>query len=504
MNVLFVYPSYPDSFWTFEFSLKIIQRKAAYTPLGLLTVAAMVPGEWEKRFIDTNVKPLEDHDIRWADIVMISAVRLQRESTRELAGIIKKAGKKIIAGGPLFNHHHEDYPEIDHFVLGECELVFPELIEDIKNNCLKKYYTSEEKPDLSLVPPPAWELINLFDYGTMSVQYSRGCPFDCDFCDIVLMYGRKPRTKTPEQFLGELEKLYRLGWRGSVFVVDDNILCQKKKLKKLLAAVVQWQKKHHYPFNLITQASVDIAEDEELLSLMRDAFFTYVFIGFETTNIESLHECGKMHNTRYNYSEVVNILHAYGMQVMGGFIVGFDHDNEDIFQKQIDIIQDTGMPQAMVSILNAIPNTRLWERLKKENRLIENPTGENTDGTINFLPRMDINILKQGYRHVLETIYTRENYYKRMHDFLEVYTPHPQSTASFNVVKALFRTIWYVGVVSPSRKYFWKLVFKTMVKKAKALPEILNMAVAGEHFITFTKDSVAKVSIRGNGRYYRK
>jgi hypothetical protein len=183
------------------------------------------------------------------------------------------------------------------------------------------------------------------------------------------------------------------------------------------------------------------------------------------------------------------------MQVMGGFIIGFDNDQKDIFQKQIDIIQNTGMTQAMVSMLNAIPNTKLWHRLKKEGRLLENPTGENTDGTINFMPRMDITSLKRGYRRVLKTIYTRANYYKRMNDFLNVYTPHPQSAASFNIIKALLRTLWFVGVVSPSRKYFWKLVFKTIVKKVKALPEILHMTVAGEHFITFTKTSVAKIGV---------
>lgn len=496
MKVLFIYPKYPDSFWTFDFGLKIIKRKAAYTPLGLLTVAAMMPEEWEKKLIDMNVRPLEEEDIIWADIVMISAVLIQKESVHLVVKRLKQAGKKIIAGGPLFNYYHKDYPEIDHFVLGELELLLPRFIKDIENDCIKNYYEAEEKPELSLTPPPAWELINIFDYASMSIQYSRGCPYDCDFCDIMLLYGKKPRTKSSEQFLGELTKLYNLGWRGSVFVVDDNFLCNRRKVKILLKDLIQWQKEHNYPFYFVTQASIDIADDEELLTLLRESFFTYVFIGFESTDIDCLKECGKYNNTMRNYREVVETVHKHGMQAVGGFIIGFDNDKKDIFQQLIDIIQKTGLTQAIIGFLNAVPNTKLWLRLKKEGRLLEDLTGTSTDGTINFRPIMDLKKLRQGYCRVIETIYTRANYYKRMDEFLKDYNPHPQSTASFNVIGALFRTIWYVGVVSPSRKYFWKLVFKTMFKKFKALPEILHMTVAGEHFMSFAKDVVAKVGMQ--------
>jgi len=310
------------------------------------------------------------------------------------------------------------------------------------------------------------------------------------------MYGRKPRTKSTEQLLGELTKLYRLGWKGSVFIVDDNFISHKKKVKIVLKALIQWQQEHSYPFNFIIQASINIADDRELLKLMRDAFFTYVFIGFETPNIESLKECGKYQNILRNYREVVETLHKHGMQVMGAFIVGFDNDKKDIFQKQIDIIQNTGLTQAMISILSAIPNTKLWHRLKKEGRLLGAPTGENTDGTTNFRTRIDLSILKQGYSHILKSIYSPANFYKRMNAFMEIYSPHQQNNTSFKIIKALIKTLWYIGVISQSRKYFWKLVLKTIFKKVKALPEILHMTVAGEHFITFTKSVVAKLSIQ--------
>ena len=388
MKALFVYPEYPDTFWSFKHVLKFISKKAAFPPLGLLTVGAMLPGEWQKKLVDLNVRPLEDEHIAWADMVFLSAMIVQKKSAQEIIDRCRAHGKKIVAGGPAFTTQHEDFTGVDHFVLNEAEVTLPLFLADLLKGRLRHVYTSDRRPDVTLTPVPLWSLINTRDYATMAIQYSRGCPYNCEFCDIVIMNGRTPRGKTPAQMRKEFQALYDTGWRKSVFIVDDNFIGNKGAVKKMLPVLLEWQKEHKYPFTLLTEASTDLANDEVLMQMMSRTNFFKVFLGLETPDKESLKECGKFQNTSRDLVKAVHTIHRHGMQVMGGFIVGFDNDTETIFDAQINFIQKIGVVTAMVGMLTALPQTRLWHRLKEEGRLLGDATGENTDGVLNFMPRM--------------------------------------------------------------------------------------------------------------------
>ncbi len=388
INALLIYPKYPDTFWSFKHTLKFISKKAAFPPLGLLTVASILPKEWDKRLIDVNVKKLKDEEIAWADIILISAMIVQEESAKEIIKRCKVLGKIVVVGGPAFTAQPEKFLGVDHFVLNEAEITLPLFLKDLEEGKAKKIYTSIKRPDITKTPIPKWSLINFRDYATMAVQYSRGCPFNCEFCDIIIMNGRIPRTKTPEQIINELQSLYTAGWRGSIFVVDDNFIGNKTNVKQMLPLLITWQKEHKYPFQFLTEASLNLADDEKLMQLMSKANFNKVFLGIESPSVNSLKECGKMQNTERNLADSVKIIHKNGLQVMGGFIVGFDNDTEKIFESQIKFIQEVGIVTAMVGLLNALPQTRLWCRLKGEGRLLKDTSGENTDGSINFIPQM--------------------------------------------------------------------------------------------------------------------
>ncbi|MEI6080623.1 MAG: radical SAM protein, partial [bacterium] len=348
MNVLLLYPKYPDTFWSFKHVMSFAGSKAAYPPLGLLTVASMLPSEWNKKLIDMNINELKDEDILEADIVFISAMIAQNNSAIETIERCKSLNRTVVAGGPLFMSHQQKFDQVDHLILGEGELTLPAFLKDFKAGTAKHVYRAEEFPDMSKTPLPMWSLINFKDYATMSVQYSRGCPFDCEFCDIVVMNGRVPRSKTPSQMINELEFLYKAGWRGRVFIVDDNFIGNKSKVIELLDVLSGWQKKHKYPFTFTTQTSIDLADNPELMQKMRDSFFQQVFIGIETPHYDSLNECGKKQNTRTNLEDSIKTINNYGILVMGGFIVGFDSDPKEIFESQINFIQRTGVVIAMV------------------------------------------------------------------------------------------------------------------------------------------------------------
>nr|WP_321513661.1 radical SAM protein [uncultured Pseudodesulfovibrio sp.] len=288
MNVLLVYPAYPDTFWSFKSILPFVSKKAAFPPLGLLTVAAMLPIQWTKRLVDTNVAPLRDADLEWADLVLVSAMIVQLPSAQGIIKRAKNAGKTVIVGGPAFRANQEQFPDVDHFILGESEAILPTFLEDFERGVAQKSYEAAEHPDLNSTPIPAWDLLNLKDYVSLSVQYSRGCPFDCEFCDIVVMNGRRPRVKSPEQMVKEFQSLYDAGWRDSVFIVDDNFIGNIAHVKKLLPKLAEWQNQHKYPFKLMTEASVNLAQNKELLQMMRDANFHKVFIGIETPSKKAL------------------------------------------------------------------------------------------------------------------------------------------------------------------------------------------------------------------------
>ena len=485
MKILLVYPQYPDTFWSFRHALKFVSKKAAFPPLGLLTVAAMLPDGWEKKLIDMNVARLTDGDIKWADYVFISAMVVQKDSVKEVITQCKKMDAKIVAGGPLFTTRHEELDGVDHFVLGEAEVTLHPFLEDLEKGCARHVYASNERPDINETPVPLWSLINMKNYSSMNVQYSRGCPFDCEFCDIIILNGHKPRTKDKGQLLRELEVLYSRGWRGGVFIVDDNFIGNRKKLKsEILPAIIEWKKGKKHPFALSTEASINLADDEELMRLMVDAGFSTVFIGIETPNEESLAECGKSTNQNRDLVASVKKIQNHGLEVQGGFIVGFDSDPLSIFKNQIDFIQKSGIVTAMVGLLNAPPGTRLYQRLRRENRLLRTFTGNNTDCSLNFIPKMNHETLINGYKLILDTIYSPKYFYERIKTFLREYKPRREIVGTMQVhhIKAFFRSIWFLGVWEKGRGYYWKLFISTLLKSPSKFPISVSLAVYGYHF----------------------
>lgn len=487
MNILLVYPEYPATFWSFKHVLKYIAKKAAYPPLGLLTIASMLPEKWNLKLIDANVNELKDEDIAWADMVFISAMIVQKDSAQQIINRTKNLGKKVVAGGPVFTTQPEKFKGVDHFVLNEAEITLPLFLEDLKKGKAKPLYTSKERPDITKTLVPAWSLIDLKDYATMCIQYSRGCPFNCEFCDIVIMNGRIQRAKAPEQMINEIQSLYEAGWRGPLFIVDDNFIGNKVNVKKMLPLFIEWQKTHKYPFKLITEASTNLAEDKELMQMMSTANFYKVFLGIETPCVESLKECGKMQNVSRDLGEAVKIIHQNGMQVMGGFIVGFDSDPENIFEAQIKFIQQVGVVTAMVGVLTALPQTRLWRRLKAENRLLSDSTSEATDGNLNFIPKMGKERLERGFKKILANIYSPECYYQRINTFVKNYRPTVRSRFTKQDFEAFLRSVWRIGILSRARLLYWKLIARTFFTKTKALPVAIELAVYGIHLEKVSK-----------------
>jgi radical SAM superfamily enzyme YgiQ (UPF0313 family) len=394
-------------------------------------------------------------------------------------------GVKIVAGGPLFTTGYEGFDDVDHLVLNEAEVTMPLFLEDLSSGCAKHIYTSDKWPDLSTTPIPLWELVDMRKYSSMNVQYSRGCPFDCEFCDIVVLNGHMPRTKGKEQLLRELGELHTRGWRNSVFIVDDNFIGNKRKLKtEILPAIIEWMKRMNRPFTLFTEASINLADDEELMQLMAEANFNMVFVGLETPNEASLAECGKFQNKERDLVAAVRKLQSHGLQVQGGFIVGFDSDPHTIFEDQISFIQRSGIVVAMVGMLNTLPGTKLYRRLKKENRLLANFSGDNTDCSINFVSKMDNETLMNGYKRIVNTIYAPKQYYERIKVFLKEYRPlqrqssHPQIGHFLAFVKSL----WVLGMVAKGKRYFWRFLAWTLAKRPRSLPISITLAIYGFHF----------------------
>jgi radical SAM superfamily enzyme YgiQ (UPF0313 family) len=490
LKILLVYPHYPDTFWSFKHALKFINKKAAFPPLGLLTVAAMLPAEWEKKLVDLNVKPLTDPDLKWADYIFLSAMAIQRESAMEVIQRAKKLGIKIVAGGPLFTTEPDQFPQIDHLVLNEAEITLPLFLSDLAAGQARHLYRTDEHPAVTSTPIPMWSLIKMKNYVSMNLQYSRGCPFNCEFCDITFLDGRIPRTKDKEQVVAEMEAIRQRGWRGSVFIVDDNFIGNKNKLKtETLPAIIEWQKKRRHPFTLFTEASINLVDDEELMQLMTKASFTRVFIGIETPNEASLNECSKNQNTSRDLVAAVKSIHNHGLEVMAGFIVGFDSDPASIFRTQINFIQKSGIVTAMVGLLNAPKGTRLYQRLKGENRLLkEDFTGDNMDSSLNFRPKMNRESLLSGYKHVLNTIYAPKQYYARIKTLLNEYKPRAKTGLSqikFNwkgQVLGLLNSIWFLGIKEKGRRYYWRLFAHTLVKRPRSFPMFVTLAVYGYHF----------------------
>jgi len=485
MKILLVYPEYPDTFWSFKYALKFIFKKAVNPPLGLLTVAAMLPEDWEKKLVDMNVTTLNDKDLKWADFVFISAISIQKESAKDIITRCKKVGVKIVAGGPLFTTEYEKFEGVDHFVLNEAEITLPLFLKDLRDGGAKYIYTSNQWADLKTTPIPLWDIVNMKKYASMNIQYSRGCPFDCEFCDVTLLYGHVPRTKDKDQIVAELESLRSRGWRDGVFFVDDNFIGNKRKLKKeILPAIAKWMAQKGHPFSFITQSSIDLSDDEELMRLMVKAGFDTVFVGIETPNKESLAECNKFQNKNRDLITCVKKIQRFGLQVQGGFILGFDNDPPSIFQRQITFIQKSGIVTAMVGLLNAPPGTRLYHRLKNENRLLKGASGDNTDCSINFIPKMDYQTLIDGYKKVLSTIYSPRCYYERVRKFLKEYKPLRRSVFQFHFsyFGTFFKSTLLLGIIGKERFHYWKLIFWSLFRCPQLLPLVLTLAIYGFNF----------------------
>jgi len=483
VNVLLVYPEFPETFWSFKYALEFIGKKASLPPLGLLTVAAMLPHEWSKRLVDVNVTRLSRRDLAWADCAFVSGMTVQRESAHSVIAQCKEAGIKVVAGGPLFTIEHEDFEAVDHFVLNEAEVTLPAFVEDLQRGCAKPVYATSEFADIRKTPTPLWSLVDLGRYTTMGIQFSRGCPYDCDFCNVTTLFGRRSRVKTVEQVLAELDALYDLGWRASVFFVDDNLVGNQRCFKEeLLPALIEWRRdKIGIPFS--AQVSLNMVDDEQLMRTMVEAGFGSVFIGIETPDEQSLAECGKKQNMGRDLVQDVKRIQRAGMQVQGGFIVGFDHDTPSIFQRQVDFIQKSGIVTAMVGLLQAPPGTRLYKRLKQADRLSEQMSGDNMDGTTNIIPAMNIDTLRKGYQELLGHIYSAAPYYKRVRTFLREYKlPKIQAPLKFEYVRAFIRAIFRLGVLGRHRIHFWRLLTWTFFRYPKLVPTAVTLAVYGHHF----------------------
>lgn len=495
MNALLVYPPCPETFWSFRHSLPFARLKAASPPLGLLTVAAMLPPDWAKKVVDMNVAPLDDQDLLWADLVFISAMVLQKDATQEVLQRCRRLNRRVVGGGPLFTRLHQELKGVDHVIAGEAEEVLPRFLADLEAGSPQPLYQAQGYPDLGLTPIPSWELIDLSNYRTLLVQFSRGCPFDCDFCDVVALFGRRPRFKAPGQVLAELERLYQLGWRGTVMMVDDNFIGQRARARELLGLMAGWQEQRRRPFNFLTQASVNLADDPQMLALMAQANFTAVFLGLETPSASSLQECHKHQNQGRDLLADVRTIQGYGLEVMGGFIVGFDADPPSIFKDQVRFIKEAAIPTAMVGLLSLAPGTRLWERMRNQDRLLGLTSGNNAmdAGALNFVPKMGAAKLLEGYRYVLDRLYEPRAYYRRVLKFLRrrgtalKRRQRPHHALRLGELAAALRILWRLGFRERGRLSFWALLVRAGLRGPARLAEAMGLAATGYHLCMVTK-----------------
>jgi radical SAM superfamily enzyme YgiQ (UPF0313 family) len=491
VNVLLVYPRFPDTYWSFRYALSFQGKRAAQPPLGLMTVAALLPYSWNKRLVDTNVERLRDRDLAWADVAFISGMQVQQTELTAIVRHCRARGLRTVVGGPITSSVTHAELECDHVVIGEAEELIDGLAADLERGTARPQYESEERPTLDRSPLPDLSLIRMQRYSTMTVQCSRGCPFNCEFCDIIEIYGRRPRTKDAPQVLLELDQLYEAGWRGPVSIVDDNFIGNKPRARLLLAAIIAWQKAHGYAFRFITEASINLADDAGLLESMKEAGFASVFLGIETPDESSLAATNKLQNTRRDLLDSVATIQQYGIEVMGGFILGFDTDQEDIFDRLVEFIQQSAIPIAMVGLLQAMPGTQLFRRLTREGRMVDSGAGNNMDCHLNFHPRMNAERLIEGYRSVLQRIYASEPYYRRVRSYLSRCKPRYQAHVSFGNVRAFLLSLVRQGILGQSRMSYWKFVVTAATRHRKSFGAAMTMAVMGYHFQVMTERVLA-------------
>jgi radical SAM superfamily enzyme YgiQ (UPF0313 family) len=493
MNALLIYPEFPETFWSFKHALKFLGKRATHPPLGLMTIAALLPKSWKKRLVDTNVECLKDSDLEWADVALLSGMHIQCESLTAIIERCKTHGLRTVVGGPITSSLPADELKADHVVIGEAETLIAGLAMDLEQGRAAPVYQASEKPEMTLSPLPDISLIKMNRYSTMTVQYSRGCPFNCEFCDIIEIYGRKPRTKAVAQVLAELDQLRGAGWRESVFIVDDNFIGNKARAKELCTALVDWRRRNKTGFDFITEASLNLADDTELMQMMKDAGFTSVFLGIETPDESGLIASNKLQNTRRSLLDSIAIIQSYGMQVMGGFILGFDTDKEDIFDRMVEFIQTSGIPIAMVGLLQAMPGTQLFQRLWKEGRILGVGQGDNSDGKLNYLPRMDAARLVEGYHSVLKRIYSCEAYYERVKVYLSRLQQQPGKPATqqrwltLENARAFVASILRQGIFSRQRWSYWKFLLTVVIRYRNCLGAAMTLAVMGHHLQVMTQ-----------------
>ena len=494
MNALLIYPEFPDTYWSFKHALKFLGKRAAQPPLGLMTVAALLPTSWKKRLVDANVDRLRDRDLDWADVVLLSGMHIQRESLVAIVERCRARGLRTIVGGPIASSVPAAELKADHVVIGEAETVIPVLARDLEQGTAGPVYQAAERPEMDTSPLPDLSLIEMRRYSTMAVQYSRGCPFNCEFCDIIEIYGRRPRTKAVTQVLAELDQLRAAGWREAVFIVDDNFIGNKARAKELCVALSEWRRQFKTSFDFTTEASLNLADDPELMQLMKDAGFVSVFLGIETPDESGLIASNKLQNTRRSLLESVATIQGYGMQVMGGFILGFDTDRDDIFDRMVEFIQNSGIPVAMVGLLQAMPGTQLFRRLRREGRILDAGYGDNTGDKLNFLPRMNVATLVEGYRSVLKRIYSCDAYYDRVRLYLSRTQPQPgeqrymQRWLTRGNARAFVTSIVRQGVFGRQRWSYWKFLLTVATRYRHCVGTAMTLAVMGYHFQVMTQN----------------
>ena len=492
-NVLLVYPSFPPSYWGFQYALELVGKRSSMPPLGLLTVAAMFPARYRLRLVDMNVTPLRDEDLDWADLVLTSTMVVQRSSLRDVIARSNARGRPVAVGGPHPTSFADEIAGADHYLLDEVEETFPRFLADWEAGRAERVYRPERKPAITATPVPRFELLDLDAYGSMALQFSRGCPFDCEFCDITKLFGRVPRTKSNAQMLAEFDRLHALGWRGAVFLVDDNFIGNKKEALRLLPALAEWQRERGYPFDLYTEASVNLAKLEPLLDAMVEAGFTMTFLGIESPNPVALLRTKKVQNT--DRGDDQHLLHAVtaiqrkGIEVTGGFILGLDGDGPEVFDAQVAFIQEAGIPMAMVGLLTALRGTDLYARLEREGRLLAESTGNNVEITLNFEPELDREVLIAGYRRVLATLYDEglESYFERCWTMLTRLGDRPRPRHRVGVVelRALARSL-YRQLFSRQGPAYLKFLTRTLVRRPALFDHAIRLAIKGLHFRKFT------------------
>ncbi|MGD0008261.1 MAG: B12-binding domain-containing radical SAM protein [Terriglobia bacterium] len=499
IKVLMVWPRFPPSFWSFAAMMDLLREETIHPPLGLLTLAALCPKSWKLRLIDRSFEALHDRDILWADLVMVSGMSVQRDDIRQTLLRARTLGKRTMIGGSYASSEPDTVlPLADHVVVGEPDEVFDRIAADLERGSAQRLYVIHDKPDVSKTPVPRFDLLKIAKYVSMAVQFSRGCPFQCEFCDIITIYGRKPRTKAPRQLLAELDALFELGWREQVFIVDDNFIGNHKRALELARSLEEWQVSHDYPFLFYTEASIDLAQRPELIEAMVRANFYYVFIGIESPSEQSLLETKKYQNLRHDQLESIRFIQSQGLWVSAGFIIGFDSDTEDIFERQRDFIERAAIPWAMAGFLQAPVTTSLYDRMLKEGRLLdESPVLNNFDPP-NFRTLLPLPILLQGLRKTLLSLYSASAFYNRAYRSLLAWqTREQQKATSYPLLLTLgilVRSILHQGILSSYRRAYWKFLWQMLRRWSRNPPKLvmgMTMLLSAHHFIKYAQDVAA-------------